>query len=111
MKVPPLSLQTLVENSVKYAVAIRNRGGSISVRAIERSDRLRLEVHDDGPGFASLELPSGHGLSNLQERIAALFEDVAKLDITSLNAGTVVAIELPLPTDSRVGTLTRANGQ
>ena len=32
-EVPPLSVQTLVENSVKYAVAPRREGGSIAVTA------------------------------------------------------------------------------
>lgn len=94
--VPPLSLQTLVENSVKHAVGPRGRGARMTVRARRSLETLRLEVQDDGPGFSSLELPAGHGLNNLSERLAALFEDRARLDIRSHSTTTIVAIEIPL---------------
>lgn len=95
LEVPPLSLQTLVENAVKFAVAPRGRGACVILRALESADRVRFEVEDDGPGFSSLELPSGHGLDNLQERLAALFGGLAKLDISNPRGRTIVAIELP----------------
>ncbi|HLH04722.1 MAG TPA: histidine kinase [Bryobacteraceae bacterium] len=94
--VPPLALQTLVENSVKYAVGPRGRGASILIHARRSLDSLRLEVQDDGPGFATLALPSGHGLNNLSERLAALFGEHGKLDIRSSTGQTIVAIEIPL---------------
>ena len=93
--VPPLSVQTLVENSVKYAVGPRGRGTSISIHAVELTGCLRLEVIDDGPGFKNRELPARHGLSNLQERLFALFGDEAKLDIVSEEGGATVTLEIP----------------
>ena len=50
--VPPFSVQTLVENSVKYAVAPRREGGQIEVSAREQSGRAVIEVRDDGPGIS-----------------------------------------------------------
>jgi len=49
--VPRMALQTLVENSVKYAVSPRREGGSIHVRAVAIDGRVRVSVDDDGPGF------------------------------------------------------------
>ena len=49
--VPRLALQTLVENSVKYAVSPRRVRTTIVVRAARDDGRLRLDVRDDGPGF------------------------------------------------------------
>ncbi|MDQ2711092.1 MAG: histidine kinase [Acidobacteriota bacterium] len=106
--VPPLSLQTLVENSVKYAVGPRGRGASVAIRALECAGWLRLEVSDDGPGFSFFELPSGHGLANLQERIIALFGETAKLDISSDELRTIVAIEIPRSAPMRVALPERA---
>ena len=94
--VPPLSVQTLVENSVKYAVGPRGRGASISVRAAASEGCLRLEVSDDGAGFKNRELPAHHGLSNLQERLLALFGQDARLDIVSDEQGATVTIAVPL---------------
>ncbi len=93
--VPPLSLQSLVENSVKYAVGPRGKGATIVIKGSQIESRLRLEVRDDGPGFADFELPAGHGLNNLQERILALFGETAKLEILSDPNLTTVAIVFP----------------
>ena len=93
--VPPLSIQSLVENSVKYAVGPRGKGAIIVIKASQVECRLRLEVRDDGPGFAGLELPAGHGLNNLQERILALFGETAKLEISRDSNITTVAIVFP----------------
>jgi len=49
VKVPPLALQTLVENSVKHVVAQRAEGASVQITGAMESGRIRLEVIDDGP--------------------------------------------------------------
>ncbi len=77
--VPPMSVQTLVENSVKYAIAPRIEGGTIRVTGSVADGRLSLKVHDDGPGFDAALLPSGHGLDLLNSRLAAQFGDRAML--------------------------------
>lgn len=96
LAVPPLALQTLVENSVKYAVNSRRHGAMIRVSAAEDGLLARLEVSDDGPGFSSMTLPAGHGLSNLQERLHALFADAAGLDVISSPGRTAVRLSIPL---------------
>src|SRR5712691_6629430 len=63
--VPRMALQTLVENSVKYAVSPRRAGASIVVRAIALDGRVRISVEDDGPGFDAARRPAGHGLDLL----------------------------------------------
>jgi LytS/YehU family sensor histidine kinase len=92
--VPRLSLQTLVENSVKFAVSPRREGGSIAVRAAVTDARLRLEVEDDGPGFESGFLPDGHGLALLRGRLAMMFGEQGRLDVDSRPGRTLVAIDI-----------------
>ncbi|HEX3683518.1 MAG TPA: sensor histidine kinase [Bryobacteraceae bacterium] len=94
--VPPLALQTLAENSVKYAVSARRQGATIRIRGKAEEASLVLEVSDDGPGFQPIELPSGHGLNNLRERLAVLFGERAMLDIASTSEGTSVRLRMPL---------------
>jgi sensor histidine kinase YesM len=95
VRVPTLSLQTLVENSVKYAVAPRREGGSIVVSAARSNGCVRLSVSDDGPGFDAAQLPAGHGLELIRSRLAAVFGDRARLSIAGQPGQTTVAIELP----------------
>jgi sensor histidine kinase YesM len=96
IRVPPLAIQTLVENSIKYAVAPRREGGALSVRATRGIEQMTVSVSDDGPGFGSQGLTAGHGLDNLQERLAALFGDRAGLHISFEAGKTVVSIVVPV---------------
>jgi sensor histidine kinase YesM len=93
--VPRLSLQTIVENSVKYAVSPRRDGGSIAVRAAAENGHLRVEIADDGPGFDPASLPEGHGLALLRSRLAMLYGDRASLHIRSHPSATSVFVEVP----------------
>ena len=93
--VPRLSLQTLVENSVKYAVSPRREGASIVVRAAKSNGRLRLDVEDDGPGFDPAAFRSGHGLALLKSRLEMTYGDRAALLIDSRSERTRISIDLP----------------
>lgn len=93
--VPRLSLQTLVENSVKYAISPRRDGGSITVRAAANNGHLRLEIGDDGPGFDPSSLPEGHGLALLRSRLALLYGDRGSLDIHGAPSATSVVMQVP----------------
>jgi sensor histidine kinase YesM len=93
--VPRFSLQTLVENSVKYAIAPRRDGGRVSVRAAARDGRVRIEVEDDGPGFDPDVAPGNHGLALLRQRLALTYGEHAILRIETAPGRTVIALELP----------------
>jgi len=95
-EVPPFAVQVLVENSVKYAVAPSRQGGEIRVVVRASGERLELEVSDDGPGFDAQPIPPGHGLENLRDRLAVLFEGAGRLDVARRAERTVVTVCLPL---------------
>jgi LytS/YehU family sensor histidine kinase len=95
VEVPRLSVQTLVENAVKYAVSPRRDGASVSVRTSTATGRARIEVSDDGPGFDPEQARSGHGLDLLRSRLALLFDGKASLTITSRPGATSVVMEVP----------------
>jgi sensor histidine kinase YesM len=99
--VPRLSLQTLVENCVKYAVAPSREGADVVVRASASNDSLKVEIEDNGPGFDASELPQGHGLQLLRSRLAMSFGDRAVLAADSGAGRTCVTLELPLETVPR----------
>ena len=93
--VPRMALQTLVENSVKYAVSPRRGGASIVVRSARLDGRVRLTVEDDGPGFDPADRPVGHGLHLLTSRLAMLFGDRASLRVESRAGYSGVTIDVP----------------
>ena len=93
--VPRFSLQSLVENSVKYAISPRRNGGRISVRASTADGRVRIEVEDDGPGFDAGAIPGNHGLALLRQRLALTYGNRATLNVKSAPGRTVVIVEIP----------------
>jgi LytS/YehU family sensor histidine kinase len=98
MRVAPLILQPIVENSVKFAIFPRPGGGSIAISAQQESDKLTIAVRDDGPGFAATVIPAGHGLDTLRQRLNTLFQDRAILTIAAAEERTTVSISIPIST-------------
>ena len=96
LTVPPLSIQTLVENSIKYAVAPDRQGGEIRVQAGRRNGYLRIDVADTGPGFTMDSALAGHGLDNLRSRLAALFGSAAELRVGRTDGRTTVTFHVPV---------------
>jgi LytS/YehU family sensor histidine kinase len=94
--VPPFALQTLVENSVKFAVAPDRKGGEVRVHARREADRVRLEVADSGPGFSMHDIPAGHGLDNLRSRLALTFGVAEPLRVDRLDGWTRVGFDVPV---------------
>lgn len=94
-RVPPMSVQALVENAVKHGVTPQRGGGEILVAASEQNGNLRIEVRDTGPGFDMTAIPAGHGLDNLVERLDALFGDKAHLNVFRRDGQSVVEMVLP----------------
>jgi two-component system sensor histidine kinase AlgZ len=92
--IPPMAVQTLVENSVKYAAGPRREGGEIAIQAAVSGDRLQVTVWDDGPGFDSQSRPAGHGLDLLEQRLRETYGDEARLVFTN-GAGMSVSMVVP----------------
>lgn len=80
-RVPALSVQTLVENSVKYAIAPNRAGGEIRIAGSRENGCLHVAVTDQGPGFTLESAQAGHGLDNLKERLVTLFGEHAGLKL------------------------------
>jgi sensor histidine kinase YesM len=95
VRVPPLSLQTLVENAVKHVASERAEDVAIELRGVADEAAVRLEVRDDGPGFSLAAVTPGHGLGNLIARLELLFGAAGRLDLKRENGETVVSISLP----------------
>jgi signal transduction histidine kinase len=95
LRIPPMTLQPLAENALKHGIGGRLEGGRMRIGAARVDGRLRLEVEDDGAGFAA-DAVDGTGLGNLRARLATLYGDRASLTVTRLPRGARVTVELPV---------------
>lgn len=108
-QVPVLTIQPLVENAVKHGLADKVDGGTVRLKA--RVDPLTrttsIRVTDDGVGIGRDMLErltsgdgaanGGVGLSNISQRLEALYGERYRLDIQSrAGGGTVVELQIPL---------------
>jgi len=96
--VPSLLLQPLVENAMKYAIAPREQGGSVTIIAGIEGRQLRLAVVDDGPGLPQVEAGVGRGvgLRNTRERLKVLYGEAHGVAVTDAAPGLSVEMRLPL---------------
>jgi len=111
--VPAMSIQPLVENAVKHGASVVESGGMVSLRASLKEQTLWVEVFDNGPGFppefslgAPLgeNMPSGHGLRNVFERLRGYYGDAADLRWESGQDGTRVFLKIPhMPASEMAG--------
>jgi sensor histidine kinase YesM len=100
--VPRLSLQTLVENSVKYAVSPSRNGAVITVVARREVGRLVLEVRDTGPGFNLDQQLPGHGVALLRDRLRMTCGESATFTVSRENDTTIARIELASKSNSSI---------
>jgi sensor histidine kinase YesM len=94
-RVPPLSLQSLVENAVKHGISPGRDGGEVCVSASAENGQLRIAVSDTGAGFDLSTVTAGHGLDSLVGRLDALFSSGAHLAVSRRDGRCVVEMVLP----------------
>lgn len=95
-QVPPMMLQTLVENAVKHGISNLKEGGMINVKVTVSKEYLVIDILNSGqykPGKSG----EGLGLANTIERLHLLYDDKAEFRIANKTDKLVQThIEIPL---------------
>ena len=94
--VPPMMLQTLVENAIKHGISKKIKGGIIRVASRFTDDYFELVVQNTGTlddGFVA----EGFGLKSTRDRLKFLFQGQADFQIRRINGSEVQArITMPV---------------
>jgi Histidine kinase len=99
-RLPPMLLQTLVENGVKHGIARVPAGGELVVASAVVDGKLRLEVTNTGKLSDTAEGSSAVGLDNARERLRLMYGDRASLSLVAPDEFTVRAeVLVPLRSD------------
>jgi len=109
LTVPPMLLQTLVENAVKYGISSRREGGELVIAARFEGAALNIRVTNPGdlsapasPAAARAGSSTGVGLRNASERLKLLFGERATLTLLAEPPGCVTAdVLIPLNPPAR----------
>jgi LytS/YehU family sensor histidine kinase len=90
LQVPPMMLQTLVENAIKHGISKQVRGGVVRIISNIRNQQHVLQVQNTGTlkgGVAD----GGFGLSSTQDRLSLLYGNHARFEIRQLSDNLVQA--------------------
>ena len=93
---PPMMLQTLVENAIKHGLEPLTGGGTIWIIARESDGKVSVTVADNGRGFGGDSAGTGVGLKNVRERLKLQYGGDAALNIGP-NFPTGVAASIVVP--------------
>ncbi|MFM1933850.1 MAG: Histidine kinase [Bacteroidota bacterium] len=89
-QIPPMLLQTLVENAIKHGIAHSSKEGLIQIKGELHGNLIQLEVIN--PGHLKTKGEStGIGLVNSQNRLQLLFGETAHIDLKPLDKNQVLA--------------------
>lgn len=92
-QVPPMMLQTLVENAIKHGISKKVEGGFIRIRSIFKDDNYIMMVENTGQLEAGKPEPNaGFGLKSTKERLQLMYSENAFMEINNLNNKEVLAI-------------------
>lgn len=95
IKIPPLSIQLLVENAIKHGVDKQLQGGTVDILVQKQEDNVLVQVKN--PGTYTKEGDTGVGLKNLSERLLLQYDGVAKVEVQGLPDNLVLAtLRIPI---------------
>ena len=95
LPVPPMMLQTLVENAIKHGISKQKEGGIIKVKSDFKDNHYELVVQNTGHLNGHL-LKDGFGISGTINRLHLMFGDNARFNIKDTDDNLVEAkIVLP----------------
>lgn len=96
-RLPPLTLQPIVENSVKHGMAASDDPIHITIVTRQTDTTSEIIVEDDGPGFGSVDNNEPHiALKNIRERLKLMCKGTLEISPRE-GGGTSVKVTIPEP--------------
>lgn len=110
VRIPPLSLQTLVENALKHGILPRSAGGTVTITVADGPGWTEITVKDDGIGMDEKRLQEifqdgmdsteGVGLKNTDRRLRQLYGKGLQIR-SKPGIGTTVSFTVPKTQEDR----------
>ncbi|SFF88024.1 7TM diverse intracellular signalling [Halobacillus alkaliphilus] len=108
-KIPPLAIQTIVENAVIHGILKNVEGGRLTLRIKERPSEYEIFIEDNGPGMNTEEINHifytdhskeesgdiGIGLMNTDRRLKQLFGTGLEISNNKDDKGTIIHFTIP----------------
>jgi hypothetical protein len=96
-QVPPMMLQTLVENAIKHGISKQVLGGVVRIVAVFKDNVMQLQVQNTGQLVGSPDNGEGFGIKSTQDRLNLMYQGKAVFEIKNLGAAMVESkVTLPV---------------
>lgn len=103
LKIPPLSIQPLVENAIRHGLRKKRGGGTVTISVQKTVDGIRIVISDDGIGITSDKLDKlltesmgkSVGLRNIDLRLRKLYGSGLRVE-SEVGKGTNVMFTIPI---------------
>ena len=99
-QVPPMMLQTLVENAIKHGISKQMNGGVVKIVSDFRNSCHEMIVQNTGHLNGALNGYEGFGLSSTQNRLHLLYGEKANFEIRQATP-TLVEAKLSIPVEAK----------
>ncbi|MCJ7552459.1 MAG: histidine kinase [Ignavibacteriaceae bacterium] len=101
VEIPPMMIQTLIENGIKHGISKQTNGGEVSlittVDSTNGGSKLKIEIRNTGKlNDDQLRSSRGFGIANTKHRLSLLFGEEASFSIKNENESTVLC-EIIIP--------------
>lgn len=93
---PPLMIQTLVENGIKHGISNLKNGGFITVKTAISRAGLLVQIRNSGQFVNGRKSSIGYGLLNTRKRLELIYGDMAQFNIQNEDNKTVLT-EILIP--------------
>ena len=98
IEIPPMMIQTLVENGIKHGISKITGGGEISICSSLQGPELHIKIKNSGQiDEDMLKHSKGFGISNTKHRLNLLYGESASFTIKN-DSGKEVLAEIIIPT-------------
>jgi hypothetical protein len=96
LPVPPMMLQTLVENAIKHGISKSVNGGLLNIKSHINGLKHEITIQNTGR-LNNNNTEGGFGLQSTRQRLGLLYKDKANFDIYNVNNHLVEArVEIAL---------------
>ena len=93
-RIPPLTVQPLVENAIKHGITKKSSGGTLRILTREEDKYYFVEIIDDGVGFDTENAKMHVGLKNVRSRLAETCRGELTMK-SMIGVGTRMTIAIP----------------
>ncbi|MDX1472415.1 MAG: histidine kinase [Flavobacteriaceae bacterium] len=97
--VPPLMIQTLIENGIKHGISHLKEGGKIHLSTMVANGSLNIEIRNSGKyvfNGRNMSKRTGLGIRNTKQRLKLIYGDEAKFKIFN-EGNNVVLTQIIIP--------------